>query len=404
MTMAHGDERRRLPLLVVGAGVGGLCAALALARRGRAVHVIEQAEAFADIGYGIQLGPNATRILDALGVLDRLLPHAVAPRQLLYMDALSGERIASIDLGERFLARYGHPYLVVHRGDLQRALLDACGEQPLVSIETGRAAQAFEDRGSDATVRCADGTAYAAEAVVAADGLRSRARALLAPGELRAEGFVAYRGAVPLSAMTEHADADAMVMWVGPDMHMVQYKIRAGELFNQVAVFRSRRFASGDPDWGSPDELDACYAAFCAPVRAGAALLDRTQRYPMADREPIGTWTTERIALLGDAAHPMLPLLAQGGCQAIEDAAALADALGPDADVPAALASYERLRAPRAARVQTSARRFADVCHIGGVGIELRNALFARHDPCDYAPLDWLYDEAAVRGGQPITI
>lgn len=397
MSAAADGSPVEVETLIAGGGVGGLTAALALARAGRPVRLLERALEFADIGFGIQLGPNATRALDGLGVLDELLPLAVQPRELLYMDALSGERITSIDLGDAFVARYGHPYIVVHRSDLQRKLLGACAREPLVTIETGRELVAFDEDADGVTVRCADGTSYRAQALIAADGLNSRVRGTIARGEPRAEGFVAYRGTIPIADMTPRAEADAMVMWVAPDTHMVQYKVRGGELYNQVAVFRSRRFDAGDPDWGSPEELDEHYQTFCEPVRVAASQLGRKHRYPMADRDPIATWTTARVALLGDAAHPMLPVLAQGGCQAIEDGIALPVAFAGAADVPAALSAYERRRAPRAGRVQSSARRFAEACHIGGVGVELRNALFGQHDPQDYTVLDWLYDEAEVR-------
>jgi salicylate hydroxylase len=161
-------------------------------------------------------------------------------------------------------------------------------------------------------------------------------------------------------------------------------------------VFRSPRFAAGDPDWGSPDELDAHYAGFCAPLRTAASMLVRTKRYPLVDRDPMDRWASNRIAVLGDAAHPMLPVLAQGGCQAIEDAGALANSVLDNPDAVTALQDYERERVPRSRKVQMEARHFADICHIHGVGVELRNSLFRLHDPRDYRPLDWLYADRRV--------
>jgi 2-polyprenyl-6-methoxyphenol hydroxylase-like FAD-dependent oxidoreductase len=390
--MSNAPSSHKLERLIIGGGVGGLCAALALARRGHAVHLLEREAAFQEVGYGIQLGPNATRALDQLGVLDSLSAVGVRPSALLYMDALSGEGITSVDLGEQFVEHYGHPYLVVHRSDLQRTLLAACANDSLVSIETDREVQQVTDGGDDVSVICRDGTTYEAKLVVAADGLRSRVRSLYDDDDLRGEGFVAYRGTLPTSEVEQSSVLDAMVLWVGPGAHAVQYKVRAGDLYNQVAVFRSRRFAEGHAEWGTPEELDEHYARFCEPVRLAATQLIRTQRYPMFDRDPIDRWAYNRIALLGDAAHPMLPVLAQGGCQAIEDALALSEAVSEYREVSAALEAYERLRAPRAARVQLTARRFADVCHIDGVGVELRNALFRQHAANQFGPLDWLYE------------
>lgn len=383
--------------LIVGGGIGGLASAIALAREGLSVRVLERTEAFVDVGFGIQLGPNATWALDKLGLLEGLLPAAVKPTSLIYMDAISGQRITSVELGGAFLDRYRYPYVVVHRADLQRVMLEACAETTLIEIECGKDVVSYRQQEDTATVACADGSSYRADAVIAADGLKSAARPVIAPGSLRFDGFIAYRGTIPFSTVGATDDADAMVMWVGPDLHVVQYKVRAGELYNQVAAFRSPGFVAGEEEWGGPDELDAHFSSCCESVRDAISLLSRDRHYTIADRDPIRRWGLNRIALLGDAAHPMLPVLSQGGCQALEDALALAEEMkrsGNDQD--AALRSYERRRAERAAAVQTAARRFADVCHIDGVGRELRNALFESHEPDDYQPLDWLYEPAAV--------
>jgi 2-polyprenyl-6-methoxyphenol hydroxylase-like FAD-dependent oxidoreductase len=383
--------------LIIGGGVGGLAPPISFPRQGLEVRVLERAESFVDIGFGIQLGPNATWVLDELGLLEGLLPAAVKPTSLIYMDAISGERITSVDLGDGFLERYRYPYVVVHRADLQRVMLEACAETTLIEIECGKDAVDVRQEADAAQVTCTDGTTYRAGAVIAADGLKSAVRQMIAPGPLRFDGFIAYRGTVPFSTLTATDDADAMVMWVGPNCHVVQYKVRAGELYNQVAAFRSPGFAAGEKGWGGPDELDAHFSSCCESVREGISLLSRDRHYTIADRDPIRRWGLNRIALLGDAAHPMLPVLSQGGCQALEDAVTVAEEMkrSPD-DHRAALSGYERRRVDRAGGVQAAARRFADVCHIDGVGRELRNALFESHAPDDYRPLDWLYQPAAV--------
>lgn len=387
----------RVRILVVGGGVGGLACALGLARIGRDVRVLEAAPEFGEIGAGIQLAPNATRALDHLGVLDAMRDQAVFPQELVYMDARTGERITSVDLGDPFVARYGHPYIVMHRSDLHRVLLDACVAHPRIALETSKAVERVDDLGDGASARCADGSIYEAEALIGADGLHSVARRLMSDDEPVASEYVAYRGAIPFAEVSPHAGVDSMVMWVGPDLHLVQYKLRGGELYNQVGVFKSERY--GEPDWGSPDELDDHFGRCSEMVSYGASLLRRDMRWPMFDRDPIDNWTRNRITLLGDAAHPMLQYLAQGGCQAIEDAVSLARNIAGHGDYETAFQSYQAERIPRTARVQYSARRFGDICHIHGVGIDLRNAFFAQKAPQDYEPLDWLY--IPVNGGPP---
>lgn len=385
------SSTKQVSTLVVGGGIGGLACALALGQAGRRVHVLEAAERFAEIGAGIQLAPNATRSLRALGVLDALLPTAVRPRELVYMDALSNELITSVDLGEPFVERYGDPYIVIHRSDLHRVLLEACRAHAAIDLETDRQVTSCDELGDGVRVRCADGSQYEADALIGADGLHSVIRPLLSDDRPVASEYVAYRGTIPYDQVTPHAGADSMVMWVAPDLHLVQYKLRGGELYNQVGVFRSHRYGKDD-EWGTPDELDEHFAACCEPVRTGASLLERSMRWPMYDREPIDRWTRGRITLLGDAAHPMLQYLAQGGCQAIEDAMCLAGCMLEHDDVVAAFTAYEGARVPRTARVQRTARYFGEISHIGGVGIDLRNALFAMKDPRDYRQLDWLYE------------
>jgi 3-hydroxybenzoate 6-monooxygenase len=383
------ESKENLETLVVGGGIGGLGAALALAGRGRPVHLVEAAPEFGEVGAGIQLAPNATRVLAELDVLERVAESAVRPRELVYMDAHSGERITAVDCGERFLERYGFPYLVVHRGDLHAALVAAARESSLITLETDRRVIAVEDGGAFASATCADGSEYRARALIGADGLHSVVRGTVADDRPVMSHYVAYRGTIPFAEVSPHAGADSMVMWVGREMHLVQYKLRGGELYNQVGVFRSDR--AGEGEWGTPEELDARFATACETVRRGAALLDRAMRWPMFDREPTGNWTRNRSTLMGDAAHPMLQYIAQGGCQAIEDAAVLACHLGPDADVNEAFLAYQAERIPHTARVQRMARRWGRISHFGHVAAKIRNEVLSRRAGDDYTALDWLY-------------
>jgi len=382
----------RLPVLIVGGGIGGLTAALALSRKGQTVHVIEKAAEFAEIGAGLQLAPNATAVLDRLGVLAEIRKYAVHPSRLVWMDAIAGTPITSVDLGAPFLRRYGHPYVVMHRADLLAVLLEACRAENRITLEPWTELAAVTDAGAPARALLANGEVYAADLLIGADGLASTVRRLIADDAPIADGFVAYRGTLPVAELSQHAGLDNVVMWVGPNMHFVQYPVRRGDLYNQVAVFRSPRYRSDSEDWGTADELDAHYAQTCAAVRSAAALIARDRHWVMLDRKPIGRWTRNRIALLGDAAHPMYQYIAQGACQAIEDGASLADCIAAaPGDLERALRAYEKARVLRAARVQLTARAMGAFFHLEGVAAEVRNAMMAGRASDDYTMLDWLY-------------
>ena len=380
------------PVLIVGGGIGGLTTALALAESGRPAHVLEKAPSFGEIGAGLQLAPNAMRVLDRLGLSAELAKHAVFPSRLVWMDALAGERITAVDLGDAFRKRYGQPYIVMHRSDLLAVLLAACQAHALVTLEADRTVVAVEDLDSAVRARTADGAVYEADLLVGADGLHSTVRGLIADDAPVCSQYVAYRGTLPMAQMSTHAGLDNVVMWVGPQMHFVQYPVRRGELYNQVAVFRSPRYRPDSDDWGTVEEFDAHYAQTCQYVRDCARLMWRDKRWPMYDRPPIPVWVRHRIVLMGDAAHPMLQYAAQGACQAIEDALCLADRLaGAGDDVAAGLASYQAARAPRTARVQTVARAIGEYFHLDGAAAAARNAEMRRRSETDYTPLDWLY-------------
>jgi salicylate hydroxylase len=381
-----------LPLLIAGGGIGGLAAALAVARTGRSVRVLERAAQFGEIGAGLQLAPNASHALERLGVLDAIAPYAVFPRRLVWRDARSGEQVTALDLGERFRAHYGHPYVVMHRGDLLDVLLAACRADARIVLDASRDVVGVEEHGDRVRAVCADGTAHDGVAAVAADGLWSRLRKLVHDdGEPLAAHYVAYRGTLPVAELWEGAGLDDVTLWTAPNLHFVQYPIRGGQLFNQVAVFRSDRYRADSDDWGTPDELDARFAVGCAAVQAGIARIRRDRRWTMYDREPIAQWSRGRLALLGDAAHPMLQYLAQGACQALEDAVVLADALAAHDDPAAAFLAYRDARYLRTARVQYSARVFGEIWHVGDVGATLRDAMLAARPADDFAHVEWLY-------------
>jgi 3-hydroxybenzoate 6-monooxygenase len=384
-------------ILIVGGGIGGLAAALALARDGYRVRVLEKAAQFAELGAGLQLAPNATRILSRLGVLDRVLDAGVRPRRLLLRSAVTADELTALDLGEPFAARYQAPYVVMHRSDLLAILYEAC-QAAGVELCPDSDVRAVTDGADAATAECADGTRHDGAAVIAADGLHSVVRQLFTADQPVCSGFAAYRGTARIDQVTARSGLDEVVAWIGPDLHFVQYPLRAGQIYNQVAVFRSPKYAAcpglADGQWGGPDELDEAFQACCPQVREATGFLWRDRWWPMYDREPLTVWTRGRIALLGDAAHPMLQYLAQGACQAIEDAEALARALAacPGRElIGQALAHYAATRATHAARVQRTARTWGDIWHVRGVGALLRDELFRRRPADDYSYTDWLY-------------
>ncbi|PRX97299.1 FAD-dependent monooxygenase [Allonocardiopsis opalescens] len=395
--MTSADE-----ILIVGGGIGGLATALALTRTGRRARVLERAAEFGEIGAGLQLAPNATRLLEHLGVLDEVISAGVQPRRLVFRSAVSGEELTSLPLDADFEKRYGGPYVVVHRGDLLGILLEAC-RRAGVELHTSAHVTGVDNLDEAGQVTLADGSTRRGAAVVAADGVRSQIRRRFSADEPVGSGYVAYRGTIPAEQAHDHLHPTDVVLWIGPGIHYVHYPLRSGTLYNQVAVFRSPGYAAGEAEWGTPEELDAAFASAVPHIREGLTTLWRDRRWAMEDREPISTWTDGRIALLGDAAHPMLQYLAQGACQALEDAVCLAGALrGGDDGIPAALRAYQDVRAPRTARLQRTARLWGDMWHVDGVSMLMRDELFRSRDVHDHRYVEWLYGTEPHEAGPPM--
>ncbi|WP_217179376.1 FAD-dependent monooxygenase [Streptomyces sp. AC495_CC817] len=377
--------------LVVGGGIGGLAAALALARAGRRTLLTEQAPQFAEIGAGLQLGPNAMRAFDRLGVLGPVLETAVLPARAAIRDAVTGDELTVLDLGHPFRARYGYPYVVAHRHDVLSVLLDACRAEPGIELRTGRTAASVRERDEHADVTFSDGEVLTTQLLVGADGLRSQVRRLIDTSPPRFSGHVAYRGAIDRSELGRDLAPDDVTLWIGPGIHLMQYPVRRGELYNQVAVYE--RPAGAREPRGDAEEFRTAFAIAHPSVREYVALLDPHRDWPVYDRDPLATWTTAHTALLGDAAHAMLQYLGQGACQALEDAVALGDALSDHRhSQDRALKQYEERRIARASRCQTVARPWGNLWHTQDPTLlALRNRVFRLRRPDDYSDLDWLY-------------
>ncbi|AXK84276.1 salicylate hydroxylase [Nocardia farcinica] len=394
------DADTRPDVLIIGGGIGGLAAAFALARQDLSVRVLEQAPEFGEVGAGLQLAPNCTRILDDYGLLDQAAALGVVPDAMVMRDAVDGAELTRLDL--RDLAnRYGYPYLVIHRSDLHRMFVQACLSAG-VDLVTGQQAVRYRNTPTGARVDFADGHSEQADVVIAADGLHSTARALVVDDEPVSSAYVAYRGTVPMTEpRVAEVDLSEVVVNVGPRCHFVHYGLRGGELLNQVAVFESPKALAGEPDWGTPDELDAAFAHTSETVRAGLPFLWRDKWWRMYDRDPIPNWVSGKIALLGDAAHPPLQYLAQGAIMAIEDGWVLAEHVRRlrdqgSLDWAAVLDAYNSVRPEHCRRVVTTSRAWGELWHLDGIDRERRNILLRARDIHDYSFVDWLYGPTAL--------
>jgi salicylate hydroxylase len=382
------------PILIIGGGIGGLAAALALALKGLPSVLLEQSAEFREVGAGIQLGPNVFRRFEALGIRPAVEAIAVFPENLIMRDALTGEEVTRIPMGEQARARWGMPYAVIHRADLHNALLQACQAQPRIMLRTSAKVTAWKDDGAGVSVTLADGEQVAGSCLIACDGLWSQVREqVVGDGKPRVSGHIAYRAVLPAAEVPQGQFENNVVLWAGPKTHLVHYPLRRGELFNLVAVFHSNRYEEGWNAFGDVEELNERFRNQQPQVHRLLDKIESWRMWVLCDREPVANWTKGRITLLGDAAHPMLQYLAQGACMAIEDAVCLADKLAQSAADPnAAFLAYQKERYLRTARVQVMARVYGDFYHATGPVRELRNmALGGRTKEQAYAGNDWLY-------------
>jgi len=388
-------------VIVVGGGIGGLGVAYSLTRQGLDVRLLEQASAFGEVGAGIQLAPNCTRILDDYGLLAEAKSLGVVPDAMVMRDAVDGGELTRLDL-RHLEERFGYPYLVIHRSDLHGLLLRAC-ERAGVELVTDARVSSYENTGQGGRVTLASGETHEAGVVIAADGLHSVARKLLVDDQPVSSAYVAYRGTVPAEQpRVRGTDLSEVVVYVGPSCHFVHYGLRGGELLNQVAVFESPKALAGREDWGTPDELDAAFEQTCDFVREGLPFMWRDKWWRMFDRDPIMHWVHGRIALLGDSAHPPLQYIAQGAIMAIEDGWVLGEHVARNraedgtVDWDAALAAYEAVRPEHCRRVVTTSRSWGELWHLHGTAREQRNALLRARDTYDYSFIDWLYGPTAL--------
>lgn len=390
-----------LPVVVVGGGVGGVATALALGRQGRSVLLLEQADQIGAIGYGVQIGPNVLPMLQRLGVGPAVLEKAYLPSEIRWNELETGRRLAEIPLrAEAFARRYGgSKYIAIHRVDLHELLLAACRELPNVELNQSTCVTAYRQHGDRVSVLAADGREIEAAAVIAADGLRSRLRAQMHPGDVpRDTGYVAHRTIVPMADAPQLArQREGVTMWSSDGFHVIYYPLRDRTELNIVVVVRVPPGTETD---------DPAYRAHLAKIMASAqpeareliARVNLERRWSIADREPVRRWADGRVTLLGDAAHATLQSVAQGAGMAIEDAATLAHILEREGDdYAAAFQRLQRERFLRTARVQLESRALWHTFHCDGLDAELRAWQWGERGPEDfYRCLDWLWTPLAL--------
>ena len=387
--------KRERRVLIAGGGIGGLAAAIALGRGGIETSVLERSSFTEETGAGIQLGPNATRALATLGILEAIEPFAFMPEAICIHDGISGRRLQSVPLGKSAEERYGAPYLTLHRADLHVGLRTVTQGLAAVELRPNFAVTAIETRGDEVVAKDAAGSEAKGGSLIGADGLWSTVRSLVAPeASLRFTGATAWRALVPRKGLPSPFDAPVVGLWLGPRAHLVHYPVRGGDDLNVVAVAEG---GVGSQGWNQAGDASALKLPFDRWAKEARALLERAAGWRSWSlyhlTPPLRRWSSSAIGLLGDAAHPVLPFLAQGAALAIEDALALAACMAAcPGDPSPAFLRYEALRRPRTARVQRLSRRFGRIYHLGAPMRLARNLVLERRNEAGaLKSFDWLY-------------
>jgi len=351
--------------VVAGAGIGGLCAALALAKRGVEIAVYEKSSLLTEVGAGLQLSPNALHVLQSLGIADQVKAKAFSPQSAVMRHYLTGKTYFCVPLGGTATKKYGADYLHIHRADLLTVLHDAC-EKMGVNIHLGQAIQGYQHASQNLTIQFENGESLDADLLIGADGIKSKVQACML-GQTSAEftGQVAWRGVVAASKLPKGLIKPNANLWVGPGKHFVCYYIRGGDLINFVAVQERRDWQK--ESWHEPgnvNQLRETFNGWHPEVTELLAAAESCFLWALFDREPLNQWTDNKVALLGDACHPMLPFLAQGAAMAIEDSYVLAHCLASDSHTQNALQTYQNIRLPRTRQIQLNARKNAGLYHM----------------------------------------
>ena len=389
--------RNKAPVIIAGGGIGGLAAALALARKGYKSVVLEQAPQFGEIGAGIQIAPNAWHALDALGVGQLVKKEAVFIERLLMFDGVSGEKVIDIPLDQRFAKRFGNPYAVTHRADIHGSLLDGCKALPeLIELRTSTRVTGFEIEDRGVRVTLASGEPLRGTALVGADGGKSAIREKLVGDPLPpATGHMCYRAVLNINDVPKDLRLPAATLWAAHNTHIVHYPLRGWKLFNLVATVIGKHTSGGHNEAATLEEVLPLFSHYCEKPLKLMRTPKEYRRWMLQYREPVDNWIRGPVALLGDAAHFMLQYMAQGAAMAMEDAVCLglcADAA--DGDFPRAFRDYQKRRMVRATRVQVSANSLiGQIFHVpDGLQREVRNDIFRGRPPERYYDaLEWVF-------------
>ena len=361
-------------ILIAGGGIGGLAAAMACSQAGWPVQLLERAGAFTEVGAGIQMGPNVVRVLYGWGLGQELSRVAAFPAMLRVRDAASGAELGRLRLGERARALYGAPYATIHRADLHQVLLKALRPRTDVQLLLDQWVENLVQEPDAVRVQTLGGLELQGDALVGADGLWSHVRQLvLGDAPPRVTGHLAYRAMVPQRDVPERLRSQDVTVWLGPGLHVVQYPVRRGEWLNVVGIVEGR-INGNEEEWDHAthaEDLRAAMAHTCAPLKDLVGAIDLWRLWALCDRAPMRGAHEQvrgRVALLGDAAHPMRPYMAQGAGMAIEDAACLQQVLaGPERPLEQRLQLYAQQRWQRNARVQARSIRNGEIFHASGL-------------------------------------
>ncbi len=385
-------------MLVAGAGIAGLAAALSLWQRGIGVEVLEARDTLEEAGAGVQLGPNAVRALARLGLAEGIEHSVFVPEAIEIRDGRKASTLARLPLGKTAMIQFGGPYWCLHRKDLHSALLAAVEQRAGIGITRGFRLTRIEEASAQVTASAADGRTARGSALVGADGVWSAARSVaLGEPPPRFTGHAAWRALIERSRAGTPFDRDTVGLWLGPSAHLVHYPVDGGRLLNIVAVIADSRQAEGWNEAAEPGPLRAAFERWAAPVRR---LLDGVagwRRWSLHERDAGGRAARGRVVLIGDAAHPVLPFLAQGAALALEDAVALAESLARDGEHPdTAFRRFEEIRRARWRRVQQASRSNGRFYHLDGLPGAVRNlALRIAPGSLLLRRYHWLYGEGA---------